>query len=128
MVSVKILVFTSSGDDEINLAGGLSKFVTDIAVDHKGRCVWSGPATFKVNCKMEISEWPFDEQICELAFGSYTYGKNLLIIRLFRDKRGDFASKESPFVPLYHLTILCLTDAVQRPNLTQSINILSCDH
>ena len=79
--------------------------MTDVAVDYKGRCVWSGPATFKVNCKMEISEWPFDEQNCELAFGSYTYGKNLLVIRFFRDKRGDFASKELSIVPLYHWII-----------------------
>ena len=82
-----------SGDDEINLAGGPTKFVTDIAVDHKGKCVWSGPATFKVNCRMQIHEWPFDEQECELAFGSFTYGKNLLRIKLFKDK-SNFASKE----------------------------------
>ena len=69
--------------------------MTDVAVDSKGKCVWSGPATFKVNCKMEIREWPFDNQTCELAFGSYTYGENLLKIKLFKDKkRGDFASKE----------------------------------
>lgn len=69
--------------------------MTDVAVDSKGKCVWSGPATFKVNCKMEIREWPFDNQTCELAFGSYTYGENLMKIKLFRDKKGgDFASKE----------------------------------
>ncbi|KAL9967041.1 hypothetical protein ACROYT_G025198 [Oculina patagonica] len=83
----------NNGDDEINLAGGLSKFVTDVAVTNNGRCVWSGPATFKVNCKMQISDWPFDEQKCELAFGSFTYGKNLLKIRLFMDRKGNFATR-----------------------------------
>ncbi|XP_078376550.1 neuronal acetylcholine receptor subunit alpha-3-like isoform X2 [Oculina patagonica] len=83
----------NNGDDEINLAGGPSKFVTDVAVNHKGNCVWSGPATFKVNCRMEIKDWPFDEQKCELAFGSYTYGKNLLKIKLFRDRKGNFANR-----------------------------------
>ncbi|XP_022803048.1 neuronal acetylcholine receptor subunit alpha-7-like [Stylophora pistillata] len=77
----------NNGDDEINLAGGISKFVTDVGVDSKGRCVWSGPATFKVNCEMEIDDWPFDQQMCQLAFGSYTYGKNLLKIRLFKDNK-----------------------------------------
>ena len=42
---------------------------------------------------MQIDKWPFDEQKCELAFGSYTYGQNLMKIRLFKDK-SDFASKE----------------------------------
>ena len=86
-------MFVSSGDDEINLAGGPNKFVTDIAVDQNGKCVWGGPATFKVNCRMKIDDWPFDEQMCDLAFGSYTYGKNLLKINLFKD-RSNFASKE----------------------------------
>ena len=67
-----------------------------MAVDSKGKCVWSGPATFKVNCKLKIQKWPFDNQTCELAFGSFTYRKNLLNIKLFQDKKGgDFASKES---------------------------------
>ena len=86
-------LFVSSGDDEINLAGGPSKFVTDISVNDKGKCVWSGPATFKVNCRMKIESWPFDEQKCALAFGSFSYGKNLLILKLFKDK-SNFASKE----------------------------------
>ena len=44
---------------------------------------------------MRINDWPFDEQTCQLAFGSYTYGKNLLKIRLFKDNR-QFSSKELP--------------------------------
>lgn len=83
----------SSGDDEINLAGGPSKFVTDVAVNNEGRCLWSGPATFKVNCHMNVGNWPFDAQSCEMAFGSYSYGKNLLKIKLFKDNSA-FTSKE----------------------------------
>ena len=44
---------------------------------------------------MEVREWPFDKQSCDLAFGSYTYGKNLLKIKLFKNKDDDFASKKS---------------------------------
>lgn len=77
----------NNGDDKINLAGGPSKFVTDVAVRSTGACIWSGPATFKVNCEMQIHSWPFDEQECRLAFGSYTYGDNLLKIKLFKAKK-----------------------------------------
>lgn len=66
--------------------------MTDVAVNHEGRCVWSGPATFKVNCEMAVDKWPFDEQSCRMAFGSYTYGKNLLRIKSFKDK-SQFTSK-----------------------------------
>ena len=75
------------------MAGGPSKFVTDVAVNHEGKCTWSGPATFKVNCEMKVDQWPFDEQDCKLSFGSYTYGLNLLTIKLFKDI-SKFTSKE----------------------------------
>lgn len=89
----QIYVFlVCSGDDKINLAGGPTKFVTDVSVNDKGKCVWSGPATFKVNCEMKVDQWPFDEQTCELAFGSFSYGKNLLRLKLFKSER-RFTSK-----------------------------------
>ena len=46
---------------------------------------------------MRVGKWPFDIQICKLAFGSYTYGKNLLHIKLFKD-RSKFTSKELSIV------------------------------
>lgn len=49
---------------------------------------------------MEIHEWPFDNQTCELGFGSYTYGKNLLKIKLFKDK-SNLASKEFKTIKLH---------------------------
>lgn len=76
----------NNGDDQINLAGGPGKFVTDVSVKHDGECSWSSPATFKVNCEMQVDDWPFDEQNCTIAFGSYTYGENLLRIKSFKDK------------------------------------------
>ena len=78
---------SSSGDDKTNLAGGLNKFVTDVSVRSNGACRWSGPATFKVNCEMKINQWPFDQQLCQLSFGSFTYGERFLKIRLFRARR-----------------------------------------
>lgn len=42
---------------------------------------------------MNVGKWPFDEQSCELAFGSYSYGLNLLNIKLFKDTSA-FTSKE----------------------------------
>lgn len=73
--------------------------MTDIAVTSSGKCIWSGPATFKTICEIHVNEWPFDEQKCELSFGSYTYGENLLRLRLFKDK-SDFTSKNLIFLLL----------------------------
>ena len=62
-------------------------------MDNAGMSVWSGPATFKANCKLEIGNWPFDNQTCELGFGSYTYGVGRMDIKLFKDTSGEFTSK-----------------------------------
>ena len=62
-------------------------------MDNTGKSVWSGPATFKANCQLQIGSWPFDNQTCELGFGSYTYGVGRMDIKLFEDKSGEFTSK-----------------------------------
>lgn len=85
-VIIHCFAFIYSGDDQIKLAGGPGKFVTDVAVKHDGLNTWSGPATFKANCDMQVDKWPFDEQNCSLAFGSFTYGENLLRIKTFKAK------------------------------------------
>ena len=83
-----------SGDEGVTLAGGRTKFVTEVSVDNEGNCVWSGPATFKANCELDIGQWPFDKQTCELGFGSFTYGVDRMEIKLFQDKGGgQFTSK-----------------------------------
>lgn len=82
-----------SGDDSVTLAGGRTKFATEISVENTGHCVWSGPATFKASCEMAINQWPFDTQTCELGFGSFTYGISQMNIKLFQDSKGQFTSK-----------------------------------
>ena len=61
--------------------------MTDVSVRSNGACRWSGPATFKVNCDMKINQWPFDQQLCQLSFGSFTYGERFLKIKLFRAEK-----------------------------------------
>ena len=86
------------------MAGGRAKFVTEVSVDSNGQCVWSGPATFKANCELKINDWPFDEQKCELGFGSFTYGTDRMNIKQFQDKTGDFTSKSfDPHLLSFHL-------------------------
>lgn len=53
-------LFVFSGDDDINLVGGFSKFVIDVVVDYIGKCFWGGLVIFKVSCRMKIDLWLFD--------------------------------------------------------------------
>ena len=42
-------------------------------VSNNGNVFWPPPAKFRSSCKIDITYFPFDDQICELKFGSWTY-------------------------------------------------------
>ncbi|CAL1529682.1 unnamed protein product [Lymnaea stagnalis] len=42
-------------------------------VQHNGTVFWPPPAKFRSSCKIDITYFPFDDQTCELKFGSWTY-------------------------------------------------------
>ena len=38
-----------------------------------GSCTYIPPGIFKSTCKIDITWFPFDDQDCEMKFGSWTY-------------------------------------------------------
>ena len=40
---------------------------------HDGSMLYVPPGIFKSTCKIDITWFPFDDQSCELKFGSWTY-------------------------------------------------------
>ncbi|XP_076443609.1 uncharacterized protein LOC143282052 [Babylonia areolata] len=42
-------------------------------VSNTGNVFWPPPAKFRSSCKIDITYFPFDDQVCELKFGSWTY-------------------------------------------------------
>jgi len=41
-------------------------------VEH-GTVLWIPPALFRSSCSIDITQFPFDIQTCQLKFGSWTY-------------------------------------------------------
>ena len=48
-------------------------YPTNVVVTHEGRCTYIPPGIFKSTCKIDITWFPFDDQDCEMKFGSWTY-------------------------------------------------------
>ncbi|UJR24828.1 hypothetical protein I4U23_006201 [Adineta vaga] len=42
-------------------------------VDNTGHVFWPPPAKFRSSCKIDVTFFPFDDQLCKLKFGSWTY-------------------------------------------------------
>ena len=53
--------------------GSLERFKQQIKVDSDGNNLWLAPIILLSSCKIYVKYFPFDEQHCELKFGSWTY-------------------------------------------------------
>ncbi|PAV86500.1 hypothetical protein WR25_16914 isoform C [Diploscapter pachys] len=48
-------------------------FMCNVVVAYSGDMLWVPPAIYKSSCIIDVEYFPFDEQICDLVFGSWTY-------------------------------------------------------
>merc|ERR1719245_1545885 len=50
-----------------------STYQTNVVVTSAGLCTYIPPGIFKSSCPIDITWFPFDDQDCEMKFGSWTY-------------------------------------------------------
>ena len=53
--------------------GSLERFNQQIKVTSDGQNLWLAPIILLSSCKIHVKYFPFDEQHCELKFGSWTF-------------------------------------------------------
>jgi len=63
-------------------------YPTNVVVTSSGSCTYIPPGIFKSTCKIDITWFPFDDQDCEMKFGSWTYNGFKLDFQL-KDENGD---------------------------------------
>ena len=67
------VVFCLFRSAESGFSGGIEKYKTRIIMSNTGEHKWLSPSTFTSTCKIDITYFPFDRQICKLKFGSWAY-------------------------------------------------------
>ena len=58
----------SSADEKFD-----GTFPTNVVVTDSGSCTYIPPGIFKSTCQIDITWFPFDDQNCDMKFGSWTY-------------------------------------------------------
>ena len=59
-------IFSADGKYEVRL-------MTKAELTHTGHVKWTPPAIYKSSCEINVEWFPFDEQNCDMKFGSWTY-------------------------------------------------------
>uniref|UniRef100_A0A3Q3M5J8 Neuronal acetylcholine receptor subunit beta-2-like n=1 Tax=Mastacembelus armatus TaxID=205130 RepID=A0A3Q3M5J8_9TELE len=65
-------------------------FYSNAVVSNNGEINWLPPAIYKSACKIEVRDFPFDQQNCTLKFRSWTYDHTEIDLILL----SDFASRD----------------------------------
>ncbi|KAG5263496.1 hypothetical protein AALO_G00265470 [Alosa alosa] len=65
-------------------------FYSNAVVTYNGEVAWLPPAIYKSACKIEVRDFPFDQQNCTLKFRSWTYDHTEIDLVLM----SDFASRD----------------------------------
>ncbi|XP_031571984.1 neuronal acetylcholine receptor subunit alpha-9-like [Actinia tenebrosa] len=67
------IVLYDNADDDLSFSGNLDRLNTRVVLHYTGRNQWLAPVTFKSNCPINVKDFPFDTQYCNMKFGSWTY-------------------------------------------------------
>jgi len=63
-----MLFFFASADGNYEVS-----FMSNVVIYDSGWVNWIPPAIYKSSCLIDVQYFPYDEQICELKFGSWTF-------------------------------------------------------
>ena len=47
--------------------------MTKAIINNEGTVIWNPPAIYKSSCLMDVQYFPFDQQLCSMKFGSWSY-------------------------------------------------------
>uniref|UniRef100_A0A7E4VZW9 Acetylcholine receptor subunit alpha-type unc-38 n=1 Tax=Panagrellus redivivus TaxID=6233 RepID=A0A7E4VZW9_PANRE len=84
MIWVPDLVLYNNADLSYNIT-----ISTKATLHYSGQVTWEPPAIFKSFCQIDVQWFPFDEQLCNLKIGSWTFSKELLNLEILDGEEVD---------------------------------------
>jgi hypothetical protein len=60
-----------------------------IKLHYDGKVIWVRPVIYTFSCKLDLHEFPFDTQVCNMTFGSWKFSKNFLDLKPFQDDEDE---------------------------------------
>jgi len=54
---------------------------SNLEVDNNGNIIWSRPGIIKATCAFDLTNFPYDRQLCQIKLGSWTYNGYHLILQ-----------------------------------------------
>uniref|UniRef100_A0A7E4W742 Neur_chan_LBD domain-containing protein n=1 Tax=Panagrellus redivivus TaxID=6233 RepID=A0A7E4W742_PANRE len=71
-------------------------FYSNVVIEHTGEMLWVPPAIYKSSCTIDVEYFPFDEQVCAMIFGSWTFNQDEVTIKYLMGKRQVELNDYSP--------------------------------
>ena len=59
----------------------------NVVLYQQGGVLWIPPAIYKSSCQIDVKYFPFDQQVCEMIFGSWVYNSEELTLDYFENMR-----------------------------------------
>uniref|UniRef100_A0A1I7U470 Neur_chan_LBD domain-containing protein n=1 Tax=Caenorhabditis tropicalis TaxID=1561998 RepID=A0A1I7U470_9PELO len=77
-----VLLYNSAAEDFD------STFKSNLLTYHTGTVVWIPPGVLKFVCQLDVTWFPFDDQVCEMKFGSWTFHGKAIDLQIDDDSNG----------------------------------------
>ncbi|CAF1163148.1 unnamed protein product [Adineta steineri] len=71
-----------------------ASYKSNVVVYSDGSMTWVPPAIYKSSCYIDVKFFPFDEQTCELRFGSWTYDQQQMNFSYYDEKERNITIKD----------------------------------
>lgn len=62
-------------------------YESNVVMNYDGLTYWVPPAIYRSSCDIDVKYFPFDQQECEMKFGSWTFLKNQLFFTYYLNRR-----------------------------------------